>query len=177
VGRKILFLGLILLAGLRCEPGRAEVRISWLAPAIASSVTLGWDASADTNVIGYLLYWGTASGDYTSSLNTTGLVAQVTGLHCGTTYNFAATAVGANGLESPFSNEVSYTTPGCQGVLPAAVLYYPPEAGSFPFWNLEMSVDLVSWSVVAADIGPFAELSLALPATNALALFRLAGSR
>lgn len=75
-------------------------------------VDLSWDASPDTNVIGYNLYYGVSSGDYTTKLtvgNSTTLV--VTGLVEGVTYYFAATDYDSSGDESDFSNEASYSVP------------------------------------------------------------------
>lgn len=82
-----------------------------------ASVTLAWDHSPDTNVVGYRLYYGPRSGDYTNSVvvgYTT--LATLTGLPTIVTNYFAATAYDTNGEESVFSNETSYTaasaTPG-----------------------------------------------------------------
>src|SRR5260221_5561852 len=72
------------------------------------SVTLAWLPSTDTNVVGYNVYYGGASGVYTnkiSTINTTNTI--VPNLIEGTTYYFAATAYDSNGVESPFSNEAS----------------------------------------------------------------------
>ena len=75
----------------------------------APSVTLAWDPTPDASVVGYALYYGGASRQYTNSVNT-GLATSntVVGLQVGVTYYFAATARATNGLESDFSNEVSY---------------------------------------------------------------------
>ena len=73
--------------------------------------TLAWDANSEPDVTGYNLYYGTASGSYSHSIdagNTTQVT--VTGLQAGVTYYFAATAYSASS-ESAFSNEVSYTVP------------------------------------------------------------------
>ncbi len=76
------------------------------------SVSLAWDASPDTNVVGYFLYYGTTSGAYSSKINAGGsTTATVTNLTLGTTYYFAATAYDAAGDESVPSNEISYAVP------------------------------------------------------------------
>ena len=78
----------------------------------AEDVRLAWDPSADTNVVGYALYFGTASGDYSERVDvgnqTTGTCS---GLVPGVTYYFVAVAYNANSVESLPSNEVSYTVP------------------------------------------------------------------
>ena len=74
------------------------------------SLTLSWgDSSPDPDLIGYRVYYGTASGEYTNII-TTGNVstATISGLLYGVTYYFAITAVDIDGDESDFSNEISY---------------------------------------------------------------------
>jgi hypothetical protein len=73
----------------------------------AASVTLAWDPAP--NMAGYRLYCGTTSRVYTQTIevgNTT--TTLVSNLVAGQTYFFAIAAYNSAGLESPFSNEVSY---------------------------------------------------------------------
>ena len=75
-------------------------------------MTLAWVPSADSNVVGYNLYCGGASGIYTNiirGVNTTNTT--ISGLVDGATYYFAATAYDSSGVESPFSNEATYAVP------------------------------------------------------------------
>lgn len=75
----------------------------------SSSVTLAWERSSSSGLAGYRVYFGATSGIYTSSAeagNTT--TNTVPGLVSGVTYFFAVKAYGTNGLESGFSNEVSF---------------------------------------------------------------------
>jgi hypothetical protein len=76
------------------------------------SLTLTWDPSPSPDVAGYHLYYGAASGEYTNNIvmNDVMTVA-VSGLSIGVTYYFALTAVGTDGDESAYSNEVSYAVP------------------------------------------------------------------
>jgi len=77
-----------------------------------SSITLAWNPSVSTNVVGYNIYSGFTSGVYTSTNFVAGSTnVTVTGLVEGTTYYFAATAVDTLGNESPFSNVTSYSVP------------------------------------------------------------------
>ncbi len=81
------------------------------------SATLTWtpptensDGTALTDLSGYIIYWGTVSGEYSSSvtLENAGLTSYVVeNLTSGTTYYFATTAYNAEGIESDFSNEAS----------------------------------------------------------------------
>ncbi len=76
------------------------------------SVTLAWNASPGTNIVGYNLYYGVSSGVYTNVLpagNVTNAV--VSNLVQGVTYYFAATSLSDIGLESVYSTEVSYAVP------------------------------------------------------------------
>jgi Fibronectin type III domain len=78
------------------------------------SVTLAWNPSISTNVIGYNIYYGVTSGVYQNSIPIAGATATnatITGLVAGTTYYFAATAEDSSGVESPYSNETSYSVP------------------------------------------------------------------
>jgi hypothetical protein len=84
------------------------------------SVALTWNPSADTNAVGYRIYYGGVSHVYTNSTlvgNVTNTV--VTGLVEGTTYYFGATTVDVSGNESDLSNEAIY-------VIPALVTNLPP---------------------------------------------------
>ena len=84
----------------------------------ANSLTLAWDAASDTTTAGYIVWYGTASGVYTSRLDV-GLVTQrqVAGLADGTRYFFAVQAYSPQGEVSELSSEVSGTT---SGVAPSA---------------------------------------------------------
>jgi hypothetical protein len=72
------------------------------------TVTLTWDPSTVTNLAGYKIYIGTASGGYGSPI-TVGNVTSYTisNLGIGSTYYFAVTDYNTSGVESGFSNEVS----------------------------------------------------------------------
>jgi hypothetical protein len=75
----------------------------------AAEAKLAWDAPATlTDVTGYKIYYGTASGIYSQSIdvgNTTSYT--VSNLTDGQTYYFATTTYNAAGVESTLSNEVS----------------------------------------------------------------------
>ena len=72
---------------------------------------LVWNETRDPNVVGYNVYFGTASHQYTNSVQAgPDLVATITGLAQGTTYYFAVTSTDSAGVESDFSQELTYTT-------------------------------------------------------------------
>lgn len=73
-------------------------------------VTLAWDRTPGTNVAGYRVYQGSASHIYTNST----IVGNVTNVTLtsppyGKTNYYVVTAFDNQGLESDYSNEVSYT--------------------------------------------------------------------
>lgn len=77
------------------------------APALAANVTVQWNANTETDLAGYKLYIGTASGVYGTPIAiATQTTYTFTNLPAGT-YYIAVTAYNAGGLESGFSNEVS----------------------------------------------------------------------
>jgi Divergent InlB B-repeat domain/Fibronectin type III domain/Bacterial Ig domain len=77
------------------------------------SVTIAWDPSPDTNVVGYKIYYGVVSRTYTNVIDVgASTSATISNLVEGTTYYFAATAYNVLGMESAFSGEASYTVPG-----------------------------------------------------------------
>jgi hypothetical protein len=78
----------------------------------AAQITLAWNANSEPTVAGYRVYYGTASRIYGAVIdvgNWTNCV--IAGLQNGITYFFTATAYDAEGNESSFSTEISYTVP------------------------------------------------------------------
>ena len=73
---------------------------------------LTWNASPDAGVVGYRIYYGTASGAYGQAYGS-GIAAgsttnfTVNSLQSGRTYYFAVTAIDGAGNESAYSNEVA----------------------------------------------------------------------
>ena len=77
------------------------------------SATLSWIASPDTNVVGYHIYSGAASGTYTQRVDVGSATSTtVNGLPAGSTNYFVATSYDAQGTESDPSNEAVYIEPG-----------------------------------------------------------------
>ena len=88
----------------------ALVMILLLANAVfAGTVTLQWDPVTDPALVGYNIYYGSASKTYTAHVDAGTATTKTITLGAGTWY-FAATAYGAlPSSESDFSNEVSAT--------------------------------------------------------------------
>lgn len=73
-----------------------------------NTASLTWNASTSSNVAGYNIYMGTASGVYGPPINVGNVLTyQVTNLQSGTTYYFAVTDYDSSGNQSGFSNVVS----------------------------------------------------------------------
>jgi hypothetical protein len=78
--------------------------------AFSDDVNLRWKPNIEVDVVGYRMHYGVNSRSYTNVQNV-GSVTNftVTGLQRNTTYYFAVTCFNASGLESVYSNEVTYT--------------------------------------------------------------------
>jgi len=75
-----------------------------------AEITLAWDTNTEPDLAGYNIYYGTASGDYSESIDV-GDVTEVTltGFDDGGTYYFAATAYDEDDNESAYSEELIHT--------------------------------------------------------------------
>jgi hypothetical protein len=98
--RSLLFFSALLMVVLISVWARAE------------QVTLAWEANTETDLAGYKVHYGTASGGYTTTVDVRNVTTYiVTGLTAGQTYYFAASAYDISGSESGYSNEVSRSIP------------------------------------------------------------------
>jgi fibronectin type 3 domain-containing protein len=80
--------------------------LSWNAP------TTNTDGTPFTDLSDYKIYYGTQSGNYTTTVNLgTATTYVANNLASGSTYYFAVTVVSSSGEESGYSNEVSKTIP------------------------------------------------------------------
>jgi Putative Ig domain len=82
---------------------------SLLVPAIgeAAAVTLDWDRNADSVTAGYYVYYGTASGNYSGTVDVGSSTTAVVNLNDpNATYYFAVQAYSATGERSPISAEI-----------------------------------------------------------------------
>jgi PKD repeat protein len=80
--------------------------------AFAGGVTLAWDPVINPSLVGYMVHYGPAAGNYPSSIDvgntSTYLVSNLTD---GSSYHFAVTTYDAAQAQSGFSNDVSATVP------------------------------------------------------------------
>ena len=87
----------------------ALVSVLVLFPVIASGAAVGlaWDANTEPDLAGYKIYYGTASGNYSHSIDVGNVTEYtLTGLDEGVTYYLAATAYDADNNESDYSVEL-----------------------------------------------------------------------
>jgi hypothetical protein len=121
--------------------GALALLVLFARPVHAGTVTVAWDPNPNP-VAGYILYYGTASGTYTTSVDcSTATVWSVAGLTDGQQYYFALTAYDASGLQSSFSNEVTtivapvgapgrLTTPAPMSTLSGSTVQFQWAAGT-----------------------------------------------
>jgi hypothetical protein len=127
----------------------------------ANILNLTWNAILDTNVVGFKIYYGTVSQQYTNEFDAGNATsASISGFTPGNTYFFAATSYNADGYESAYSTEVSFTIPMVSGPLISLAssaggvnLSVNGAAGS-PY-IIFASTDLVNWSPLATNTAPF----------------------
>lgn len=121
----------------------------------AQQAVLSWNASPQTNVAGYKLYYGTAPQVYTTVVNL-GLQTSysLTGLASGT-YYFSVTAYNSSGQESGFSNEVSKAITTTSEPPPPPPTSPPPTGGvvliDFGSTNGSNLFGLAGWNTVLMD--------------------------
>jgi hypothetical protein len=94
-------------------------------PAPNATVSLGWTASPSTNVTGYYLNWGLASGNCTNRLDVGNVVSTtIGGLSTNTTYYFNIVAYDAGGDQAPPSNELAYLATCAPAGSPSPLLLF-----------------------------------------------------
>ena len=117
------------------------------------SVTIAWDSNPEPTVIGYRAHYGVASRDYSTVVdvgNTTSVV--ISGLVEGTPYFFSITAYDVLGLESDFSDELSYVpgTPTVRArVLPSGQAGLTLKGRIDHAYDLEATEDFATWTAIA----------------------------
>ena len=103
----LCFLALPLVFLLNQGPVHAgQATLSWVAPSINE------DGTPLTDLAGYKIYYGTASGNYTNNVDAGNVTTYAfTNLTDGKTFYFVATAYNAAKSESKYSNEITKTIP------------------------------------------------------------------
>ncbi len=126
-----------------------------------TSLNVTWNASGDTNVLGYKVYYGTVSQQYSNVVvagNATSTL--ISGIKPGNTYYFAATSYNAAGWESTYSPQISYTVP----VVNPPLTSPKASVSGFSFsvnstatsqYVIIASTNLVNWVALTTNTAPF----------------------
>lgn len=133
--------------------------MAWAVTANGQRVALAWDASPCACAVGYRLYYGTNARSYQFVTNSGMSLTQSVVLPHGGRWFFAATVISTNGLESDFSNEVSWESKPT-----APVMAGKPWMRLAPVFG--RSTNLVAWGSVTGEASWF-------PATNRAEFFRV----
>jgi hypothetical protein len=135
--------------------------LAWPVVAAAQRLTLAWDASPCACAASYRLYYGTNTRSYQFVTNTGLMLTQSVVLPHGGRWFFAATVVSTNGLESDFSNEVSWESkPAAPAMVGSSWVRLTPVFGR--------STNLAAWGSVTGEATWF-------PATNRAEFFGVKG--
>jgi hypothetical protein len=112
----------------------------------AQSVTVGWSPGADPTIAGYVVYYGTTNGMYSTRMDVgTNTSAVISGLVPGKTNYFAVSAYNVAGLEGTPSPALAYIVPGCLKVNPAsAMLTFPVSPGHW--YAVQATTNLNLWT-------------------------------
>lgn len=122
----------------------------------SSSVTLAWDASPDSTVVGYFLYRGDTTASYSDRFDVRSVTAAtIMGLHPGSTNYFVVTAYNAQGFESVPSNEISYIVPGTlqASLQPDNTLHLLFPIASSHSYDVQYSDAFTNWTTLTTIIG------------------------
>jgi hypothetical protein len=123
----------------------------------AFGATLEWDPNTEPYCIGYRAYVGTSSQSYDRVIDVgTNTFWPIEGVAPGTNYFMAVTAYNPDGLESDFSEEVTYQ--------PGWPRPSPPSGVRTAEMIAEQSLDLTTWEALS---------SLPFALTNRAAFFRV----
>jgi hypothetical protein len=118
-------------------------------PGLETILSVSWAPNAESDLSGYILYWGTQSGGYPNSQNYPKSVTSVSveGLTRDVRYYFALTAKNTSGRESVYSQEKS-------GVPTALKLAVKPPAMIRDLKVYKSGGDLLlTWSKPLLDVG------------------------
>lgn len=100
-------------------PAIATLMLATCTVALAGEINVAWDPA--TGASGYKVYYGTSSGQYTSSMTVYGTSAVITGLPDCQTHYVAVKAFNSLGESAQFSNELSgWSRPAVTSSTPAS---------------------------------------------------------
>jgi hypothetical protein len=123
----------------------------------AANVTLAWDPPSTntdgtplTDLGGYIVYYGTESGNYSQSIDVGNVnTYKVNSLIAGLTYYFSVTSYKTSGNESNYSNEIYAATPSITSPAPESTL----SCGDVTFTWTKGTTPVTQWWLYVGDTG------------------------
>ena len=109
--------------------------------AISQALTIAWNKNPETNIIGYIVSYGTERGNYTVDLpvvTDNRLIVDTATLAAGNTYYFVVKAKNSQGLISLPSDVITY-----------AYLVPPSAPTGVHIVEIETSMNLKDWETIA----------------------------
>jgi hypothetical protein len=99
------------------------------ASADAATITIGWDRNPESNIAGYVVSYGTATGAYSQTVDVGQATTWTLTVSDGRTYYFAVQAYNTVGQRSGYSNEAAGAAPITSSPSPSPA---PSPSGSVP---------------------------------------------
>ncbi|HTR42716.1 MAG TPA: fibronectin type III domain-containing protein [Pseudomonadales bacterium] len=132
---------------------------------VMGSASISWSASPSSNVAGYMVYYGTSSGNYSSGVPVSNVTnVTINGLINGVKYYFAAAARDGSGNISSLSPEISGIVGSTSSPSAATLTSAIASPGQFAFtvsgasgnqYVVQASTDLVNWVSLQTNVVPF----------------------
>jgi len=150
-------------------------------PGPTRTVTLAWSPSPSSTIAGYRVYLGPASQVYTDTVDAgNATTVTISNLIAGATYFFAVTAYDIIGLESDFSNEISYTVPTTANlqvsVSPSGEVLLSGTAPGGYQYEIFATDDLKSWTTIGSmcvDVSGFFQFTDPASSNYTMRCYRL----
>ncbi len=144
-------MGIATLVTMAMSPGTPDSFRLWDA-GTGGALEATWKENTESDLAGYRLRWGTASGVYTDSLVVGRISHQrISGLVDGTRYYATITAFDSAGHESGPAPEQS-AVPGTTPLAPNGVSALPFYCGMAPAWHRNTELDLAGYNVYRSTV-------------------------
>ena len=120
---------------------------------------VNWQPNPASNVTGYMLYWGKASGSYTDSMPVAGTSDTIGGLSSDSLYYVGVIAIDDENRESPLISEIT-GTPKSLPLAPIGLAAVPVDSGIRLAWKKNLELDMEGYNVYRKiDSGTFDSLT------------------